>query len=76
MNTFGLGRYVNTFGLGRPYAGEIPEPEVEREQGGRQFYEEKTELELLRERQLQELIMREDEEITEFLRTLLSKGLI
>lgn len=52
-----------------PPGGEEP---AEREPGGRQFYDQ----EKIKQRRLHEQIMREDHEIEEFLRTLLSKGIL
>ena len=71
MNTLDLGRYINTLDLGLPFGEALVE---ERELGGRQFYEE--EQQKIQQRRLHEQIMQEDHDITEFIRTLLSKGLI
>lgn len=84
MNTFGLGRKVNTFGLGLPYAGDIPvEPPVippekpgdvgtgARTYGGyRPNYQDEID-DVLRKR-----ILREDEEISELIVAIVTKGLI
>ena len=69
MNTLDLGRYINTLDLGLPF-GEavVEEPDL----GGSQFYDE----DKIQQRRLHEQIMQEDHDMTEFLRTLLSKGIL
>lgn len=79
MNTLGLGRQVNTFWLGLPYAGDIVIEEPEPATGGTSkkinrpyfWYKEKG---LERERMAR--IKREDDEILEFIKVILTKGLL
>lgn len=82
MNTFGLGREVNTFGLGVPYADVVVTPEMET--GGRksrnpliQFLTNE-EIEALQERPdlLHSLQIRDDEDITELIVTMITRGLL
>ena len=89
MNTLGLGRQVNTFGLGSPYGGSITPPPVVTvppvHGGGgslsdghirhglrdnRISYRDE-----LRQQQLDKII-REDQEMIEFIMAIVTKGLI
>lgn len=82
MNTFGLGREVNTFGLGIPYAGLIIIPE--REIGGRKsrnpFIQilSNAEIEALQEQPelLNSIQLQDDEDVTEFIVNVITRGLL
>ncbi len=82
MNTLGLGRQVNTFQLGVPYAGGIVIPE--REIGGRKsrnpFIQvlSNAEIEALKDHPdlLQSMKLHDDEDITEFIVTTITRGFL
>lgn len=75
MNSLGLGRYVNTFGLGVPYAGEVIVEEPSGGGGGKGKDRQDNWRDIQRQKQ-HELILREDEELTMLIKTILTKGLI